>query len=723
MSMDVFPGEIPDSLKQLNQWVVWRYESRGDKPTKVPYQVSGQHASSTDPLTWCSFKDALAAYQLDRKWSGIGLVFSAIDDLVGIDLDDCIDDEGEVLAWAQQIIDDCDTYTEISPSGRGVKMWVRGHLPGDRGRRAEMGAGHLEVYSQGRYFTVTGDRLVGTPSEVQDAQEAIDLISTLLPKRAGNLETATRPIEASDSEKVERARRWLEKAQPAISGCNGHLTTMQVVYQMAVGFDLSDDQTLHVLQDWNARCQPPWTDKELRHKIASAHKKGGDYGFKLSESKEASYIPVPPSEMPVAEPYIKDLLRSAERSISSTVPPSELFEAPGFIGKVADYIDSQNHRSNRLISLVGALMCLCALTGRKIKTASGLKPALYTVLLAPSGAGKQTPQDAITKIMLLSDQANLYIGDITSGSALCQALQEHPARLCIWDEFGRFLRQTRERVGGIHMAQAQKRLLELWAHDGGLWKPTTQADSKLNRAIYEPCCSIFGLTVPSHFWSALEESHLHDGFLARLLIIDTGPKGEARYEVTKTDPPAEIIEVATYWRNNQPGGNLASEFPRPRIVQESPNAVSLARDFGASCDSFDDDLDASIWARALEKARRLALLYAASRDHECIRIDSEAMQWGISISDWSTKVLVRQMREQVVGDDRFSQIRKKVLQTIEKLSMGKHLATRSKINRDTHLSSGELTKVLESLIEADQIEALTPQSQGRGRPATYYRLR
>src|ERR1035437_6658342 len=65
---------VPDSLAELDQWIVWRSEQRdGGKPTKVPYQINGTHASSTDPKTWCSWDEALKAWQQDqRRWSGIG---------------------------------------------------------------------------------------------------------------------------------------------------------------------------------------------------------------------------------------------------------------------------------------------------------------------------------------------------------------------------------------------------------------------------------------------------------------------------------------------------------------------------------------------------------------------------------------------------------------------------------------------------------------------------
>jgi primase-polymerase (primpol)-like protein len=95
----------------------------------------------------------------EHGYGGIGFVFTPEDDLCGVDLDGCLDPEtGEIEGWAQEIIEELDSYTEISPSGTGVHVLVRGTLPAGRNRK-----GRFEAYDRGRYFTVTGRHLAGTP--------------------------------------------------------------------------------------------------------------------------------------------------------------------------------------------------------------------------------------------------------------------------------------------------------------------------------------------------------------------------------------------------------------------------------------------------------------------------------------------------------------------------------------------------------------------------------
>lgn len=149
--LQVRPQDIAEELKVRPQWVVWKLEVRGGQTTKVPYAPhTGRRASSTDLTTWTIFDVALAAYESGR-YQGIGFVFCSADPYTGVDLDDCVDSEsGEIELWALEVARSLDSYTELSPSGTGLHIICRDKLQ-KGGRR-----GKLEMYSQGRFFTVTG---------------------------------------------------------------------------------------------------------------------------------------------------------------------------------------------------------------------------------------------------------------------------------------------------------------------------------------------------------------------------------------------------------------------------------------------------------------------------------------------------------------------------------------------------------------------------------------
>jgi primase-polymerase (primpol)-like protein len=146
---------IPEQLTERPQWVCWCLETRGDKPTKVPYTPGTERrASSTDLLTWRSFREALEAYEAaGPPYDGIGFVLSSADPFVGIDLDGCRDPkDGEITSWAQKIISRVqEGYIEASPSGTGVHIIVQGAV-----RDGGMRKGKVEMYSRERFFTITG---------------------------------------------------------------------------------------------------------------------------------------------------------------------------------------------------------------------------------------------------------------------------------------------------------------------------------------------------------------------------------------------------------------------------------------------------------------------------------------------------------------------------------------------------------------------------------------
>ena len=119
------------------------------KPTKVPYAVrTGWAASTTDPSTWATFEEAVAAAAANDAYAGIGFVFTENDPYVGIDLDNCIDAiTGELTAEASSIVTAIESYTERTPSGNGLHIIVRGKLP-EEGRKK----GNIEMYDYRALF-------------------------------------------------------------------------------------------------------------------------------------------------------------------------------------------------------------------------------------------------------------------------------------------------------------------------------------------------------------------------------------------------------------------------------------------------------------------------------------------------------------------------------------------------------------------------------------------
>lgn len=165
-------------LQDLAQWVVWKLEKRYGKQTKVPYNpLTKQKAKTNNPATWGTFDDACAAY-LGGQFAGLGFVFSTTDPYVGVDLDHVIDEHGILNPEAAKIVAQFNSYAEISPSGTGLHILIRGSLP-PGGRRT----GFVEMYESGRYFTITGDHWPDAPTTIEVRQRELDeLHASLFPQ-------------------------------------------------------------------------------------------------------------------------------------------------------------------------------------------------------------------------------------------------------------------------------------------------------------------------------------------------------------------------------------------------------------------------------------------------------------------------------------------------------------------------------------------------------------
>lgn len=166
--MTTYLSNIPDELKQLDNWCVWKFENRNGKRTKIPFNAeTGEFAKSNDKSTWSSYETAVNAEGVD----GIGFFFEP--PYLGIDIDDIDDDlhrfkQGDKLDnIVSEFNEAFKSYTEVSPSGNGLHIIVKGKIPGSRRRK-----GNIEMYDSGRFFTMTGKN-IGKYKDVTEVSEQV----------------------------------------------------------------------------------------------------------------------------------------------------------------------------------------------------------------------------------------------------------------------------------------------------------------------------------------------------------------------------------------------------------------------------------------------------------------------------------------------------------------------------------------------------------------------
>lgn len=178
-------NNIPLLLRAMPQWVTWRYEKRKgqDKPTKVPYNpATGRRASAGQPDTWVDFDTAVNA----QGYDGVGYEFNDMG-LIGVDIDHCINLEtGEVSPAALRVVGLLNSYTEFSPSGTGLHIFVYGNIPA-KGRKDP--ASGIEMYRDVRFLTMTGNPFMRVkPIERRD-REIMQLYDELFPDKPQEMPT------------------------------------------------------------------------------------------------------------------------------------------------------------------------------------------------------------------------------------------------------------------------------------------------------------------------------------------------------------------------------------------------------------------------------------------------------------------------------------------------------------------------------------------------------
>ena len=154
---------IPAALRALDRWAPWKavWSEKRRKFDKIPCQPNGYGLSTANPDRWLSFDAALTAYQANLDlFAGVGFVTTGLTDLVGIDLDGCVADDGTVAPWAQEVVDGAASYAEISPGKGGMRVFVSGSAARDWTNH-DVG---IEVYGghTARFLTVTGARIASS---------------------------------------------------------------------------------------------------------------------------------------------------------------------------------------------------------------------------------------------------------------------------------------------------------------------------------------------------------------------------------------------------------------------------------------------------------------------------------------------------------------------------------------------------------------------------------
>ncbi len=706
--------DVPAPLAALPNWVLWSAD-------KIPLHPNGRPAKSNDHTTWSTLADVLAvAGQLDNR---IGFMFRAEDGLVGIDLDGAVS-EGQVAPWALAIVEEFNCYSEFSPSGKGIHIICQGVLPDGRGRKTKLNQPAtsdkqpaIEIYSTGRYFTFTGDAIGG---EVAPAQDALDRLL------AAHWPDVSQPSLPAKTQVAldERISRYMERIEPTVCGtASCHNRTMWAARCLITGFQLSAEHALAYLAAWATGGQHKWSDKELAHKINQAittpcEKPSGWLLTELEPWPALNTDRIQLGRASEPEP-IEAAVKDEPLNLPGDPGPlsHDFFQAPGLIQEMIDYHIATAPRPRPELSLAATLALLGTLTGRKIKSFTGMRTNLYIIGLADSGSGKEKPRANNVLALAAAGFPKQYLGSNkpASDSAMINALVGKPSMLIQIDEVSKFFLNIKEAGGqATHLKSIADTMLELYgSSENPCWSPKNFADSDKDATITHPHLCIYGTSTGEGFWRSVKSSDAADGFLARFMVIEAPAKHPRLVLKPERPIPQTVIDIIKDWDAFNPG-NGTLDVEAITIPFDSAAIERLIRHSDDIEDRLANDPRAKrpIWSRTSALAQKLAMLFAASRGPHGLMVSLQDVQYAIRLANWSTRLLDCRIFTSVSENEHEAK-KKRVLQIIRE---AREIAWNEMTRRTQWLQVGqrERNDIVNDLVEAGYVE-LVPQA-GRAKP-------
>ncbi len=732
-------ANIPLELRLLKQWVCWR-------EGKVPYQVNGALADVTNPNTWNTF-DAVVKAQSDLN-IGIGFVFSDMDPYSFIDLDNANGDAA-ILATHLKIAHEFNSYSEVSPSGMGLHIIVKGKVLAGR-RRSK-----VEIYSSQRYATMTGN--VHNNSSIADYQSQL----TMLWEQMGSGPVA-QSLYRGDEKENYSDEEIITKATNATNGdrfARLFKGDWQDLYtsQSEADFALIDiisfyTQNRNQITRIFRSSSLGFRDKAKRVDYVSGMISrsfdrmlppidfdGMKNALELKLAKDQLELNLAVSTSPVKSSAFDAENLSSNLSAASNPPP-------GLLGEIAQFVYAQAPRPVPEIALAAAIGLMAGIVGRAYNiNGTGLNQ--YVLVLAKTGRGKEAAALGIDKLMnavkmrVPTSTGFRGPGDINSGQALVKYIN-HTSRcfVSVIGEFGITIDRISQPYANSADKMLYKLLLDLYNKSG--YGQTMQASiySKREDSVgvtEAPAVTILGESTHKLFYGALTEDMIAAGLLPRFLIIDYDGERVANNEnAYLIQPSFSLIEkfasLIAQCETVMSGNRVIN-------IQCDDAAANILRKFDKLADlkinSARDDVVAELWNRAHMKVLRLSALIAVGVNMIEPEVKIEYVNWAINLVQTDIRILstrfesgeigstsheIKQSKEiiRVIKDyirSDFSKVEKYLQVKSQKLHddkvipyvyLNKRLAAASVFRLDRAGATVAMKRAIQTLVDSDRISEL-----------------
>lgn len=339
--------------------------------------------------------------------------------------------------------------------------------------------------------------------------------------------------------------------------------------------------------------------------------------------------------------------------------PSHLLTIPGKLGLMVDWTNATAMKPQPMFAVQAALALGSVAMGRKFRTTNDNWPSLFFLNIGVSGAGKEHAKTAIERVLRAAKFSSMSpASEYTSDSAIDSMLRAHPTHIAIIDEFG-YMLKTANAKNNTNGGTARKRLMEVFGRCGGTLQPKAFSTATLNqvqrdgmgpRHVENPALTVLGMTTPTPFYEAVGSGALTDGFLNRLIVVESDLGRQPARFVDQVAMPDDLVRWVRECRIKS-GGDLAevidtvhSEVPTPTILDFSGEARRLFTELELRCIERMDELEmhgmAEMYSRVREIAMRVSLIVAHS--NEAYVIGAEHAQWAIDyVTFWADRAISR----------------------------------------------------------------------------------
>ena len=455
--LDPLP-DVPAVMKAQRQWVRWRLETVKGKLTKVPYQVNGAKASSTDSSTWADYRTAVTGATINAS-GGVGFVVAG--EIVGFDLDGCYDAQTNTIApWADKIVDALDSYTEITPSETGLRVWVRGVLPGkDKVFHLNPAIGYgskvqVEVFTEKKYFTVTGETFGTTNPDVQerDLSAVYQMLHDLRAQNPAPVNQKAVSTDAGEGTAIEYAPGTTFKTDKYTIFKRGRIVEGASEFKITDGVgtltypshsegDLGFATVLAVFHDGDTekmeddfRKSPMWREKWERTKQYD-FPKALETAKKIREKEEKKSEQVPTRAVPVLAVSENAAPIPAEE-VTDPVPRFDPSVVNGIYKKFVEIATRGTTMAPQFVYAIAKTIVGARMAGKVKFENLDVEPRFYTALIGETGSGKGEAWRRVFQILNVEGQIGnspvsglKIINSADSGAGIRDAFFDPPQEL------------------------------------------------------------------------------------------------------------------------------------------------------------------------------------------------------------------------------------------------------------------------------------------------------